>query len=239
MKQQPLPEQAPKLEYCTRSQQPIAQALSDILPKRSFVLEIGSGIGQHGAYISQHLPSLTWQPSEMAENLASIELWRQQIQCKNFLPPLTLDVNQALWPVEQAGAVFTANTVHFVSWRTVQNMFAGVAQVLTAGGLFIIYGPFNYLSAEAIDGIYQSEGNKSLDAWLKGNNPEAGIKGFAQILTLARSHGFELQEDRDMPANNHILVFRMKHKSSSRWLDKLKAPLKLIRPIPLKFKRKP
>lgn len=226
--QTPTPE-APVLEYCNRNQQPIADALAKHLPKKCFVLEIGSGTGQHGAYITEHYSHFTWQPSELVENLGNIELWRQKVQRRNFLPPLILDVNQPLWPVEQANAVFTANTVHFVDWRTVQNMFDGVRQVLAAGGLFLIYGPFNY------SGEYESDGNRSLDEWLKGRNPDSGIKDFEQLQMLARSHGFELRADEKMPANNHILVFRMKPKGKGKWLKHLKH----IKPIkPIRFKRK-
>src|SRR3546814_10615445 len=56
---------------------PILEVLNDILPRRGTVLEIGSGTGEHAAYMAAHLPDIVWQPSERADaSLASIAAWR-------------------------------------------------------------------------------------------------------------------------------------------------------------------
>ena len=64
-------------EACDRNQAPILEVLKTILPDTGKVLEIGSGTGQHAAYFSRYLPNLTWQPSDLAEGLPSIEAWRE------------------------------------------------------------------------------------------------------------------------------------------------------------------
>src|SRR3546814_11198250 len=43
---------------------PILEVLNDILPRRGTVLEIGSGTGEHAAYMAAQLPAIVWQPSE-------------------------------------------------------------------------------------------------------------------------------------------------------------------------------
>jgi len=193
----------PVSQACLRNQQPIADALSDIFPAHSVVLEIGSGTGQHAAHISQLMPEITWQPSELAERISTINAWRLRSGSPNFLPPLVLDVAQDLWPVKQVDAVFSANVVHYVSWPKVRSMMAGIGRVLRVGGVVCLYGPFNY------DRQFTSEGNRQLDNWLKTDvDPEAGIKDVEQIILAARRERLRLIEDRAMPANNRLLVFR-------------------------------
>ena len=99
-------------------------------------------------------------------------------------------------------AVFSANVVHFVSWPEVERLFVGVARCLNAGGLLMLYGPYNY------DGQFTSEGNIALDGWLRERNPESGIKDFEQVLLLARKHHLHLRADEEMPSNNRTLVFQ-------------------------------
>ncbi|MDO6682965.1 MULTISPECIES: DUF938 domain-containing protein [unclassified Oceanobacter] len=196
-------EDLPVSESCLRNQQPIGDVLSEELPKHSVVLEIGSGTGQHAAFMSERMRDITWQPSEMAARIASINAWRLRSGRDNFLPPLVLDVSQDLWPVKEVDAVFSANVVHYVGWPKVRSMMAGIGRVLRIAGLVFLYGPFNY------HGKFTSEGNKSLDAWLKADvDPEAGIKDFEQIVLAARKEKLRLIKDIAMPANNRILVFK-------------------------------
>lgn len=193
----------PVSQACLRNQQPIAEVLLKELPEHSVVLEIGSGTGQHAAYMTACMPSVSWQPSEMAERLSEINAWRLRTSRENFLPPLVLDVSQDLWPVKQVDAVFSANILHFVGWPKVRSMMAGIGRVTRLGGLAFFYGPFNY------EGKFTSEGNASLDRWLKQDiDPEAGIKDFEQIVLAARKEKLKLVKDIPMPANNHILVMK-------------------------------
>lgn len=193
----------PVSQACLRNQQPIADALKRILPKYSVVLEIGSGTGQHAAYITSQMPDITWQPSELATGIASVNAWRHRSGRTNFLPPLVLDVSQDLWPVKQVDAVFAANIVHYISWPKVRAMMSGIGRVLRVGGQVCFYGPFNYQRE------FTSDGNRKLDAWLKADvDPEAGIKDFEQLVLAARREKLKLVEDIEMPANNRLLRFR-------------------------------
>jgi cyclopropane fatty-acyl-phospholipid synthase-like methyltransferase len=192
----------PVSEACLRNQQPIADRLKEYLPEPTFLLEIGSGTGQHAVYCAERLPHVSWQPSDLVAAHEGMNLWLAEANLPNILPPLVLDVEQ-LWPVEQVDAIFTANTIHYVPWKTVLALFEGAARILSSGSLLLIYGPFNE------HGQYTSEGNARLDAWLKSNvHAEVGIKDLDQLKMLAANNDFKLQENRDMPANNRLLVFK-------------------------------
>ena len=157
------------------------------------MLEIGSGTGQHAAYFSRELPHLTWQASDVAQNLPGIRMWGAE--------PIELDVDKE-WPRPNVDAVFSANTAHIMSWPQVERMFAGVACLLPAAGLFALYGPFNYR------GRPTSESNARFDAMLRASDPASGLRNCEAILELAQREGLALAEDNAMPANNRLLVFR-------------------------------
>ena len=195
-------EELPVSQPCLRNQEAIAEVLEQELSGLSLVLEIGSGTGQHAAFMTQRMPELAWQPSDLLDAIPGINAWRQESARDNFLPPLVLDVTQDLWPVKQVDAVFSSNVLHFVGWHKVRAMFAGIGRVLKENGLAIFYGPFNY------HGEYTSSGNRSLDEWLKERDPESGIKDFEQIVLAGRKEKLRLLKDIAMPANNRILVMQ-------------------------------
>jgi len=191
-------------DACERNRAPILAILKRVFADRRHVLEIGSGTGQHAAYFAPELPHLAWQPSDVAENLPSVRLWREEAQTPRLLEPLELDVEQP-FPKVPADAVFSANTSHIMSWPQVEKMFAGVASLLPPGGVFALYGPFHY------GGKATSASNAEFDAWLRGRDPASGLRNLEDMRELAAHHGLVLDEDNAMPANNRLLVFRRKH----------------------------
>ncbi len=188
---------------------PILAVLKDIFAVRKRVLEIASGTGQHAVYFGRELPHLTWQPSELAHNLAGIQAWLDEAQLPNILAPLAIDVNDAHWPVAKVDAIFNANTVHIISWPEVERLFAHIARVIEPGGCVCLYGPYNY------NGKFTSESNARFDAWLKSRDPNSGVRDFEAVNLLAASHGLELLRDIEMPSNNRILVWLAKENISS------------------------
>jgi len=186
-------------QSCENNKDPILDVLRPLLAGRHTVLEIGSGTGQHAAYFAAALPHLDWQTSDVVDSHPSIEAWIDGVG--NARAPLALDVNAGDWPTETYDAVFSANTAHIMSWPSVENMFHGVARVLSPGGVFALYGPFNYV------GAYTSEGNERFDRQLRSSGGGMGIRDSEAIIELAASAGMTLLADHDMPANNRILVF--------------------------------
>ncbi|MFW2372444.1 MAG: DUF938 domain-containing protein [Gammaproteobacteria bacterium] len=195
--------QRPYAESCEQNQQVILQILQQVFTNPGRVLEIGSGTGQHVLFFSNHMPHLSWQPTDIVSQLEAIRMWMEDADHDRIQSPRELDLRNTHWLIDQGyDYVFTANTTHIVSWPLVQAMFKGVAESLKSGGRFAQYGPFNYA------GQYTSDSNARFDSWLKDRDPDSGIRNFEDLQVLAHSHGLELQQDYAMPANNRILVWR-------------------------------
>lgn len=198
-----IPKEKPYSEACERNREPILGVLRQAFADSRFVLEIGSGTGQHAVYFGAALPHLTWQTADLPRHHAGIRMWIEESGLPNVLQPLALDVNQPNWPIEGVDAVFTANTFHIVSWPEVQRMFDGVARMLRTGGVLCVYGPFNY------GGEYTSESNARFDAMLRARDPDSGIRNFEDVRALAEKNGLVFEADHPMPANNRTLVWKM------------------------------
>lgn len=192
----------PFSESCVQNREPIIAVLRELFADRSRVLEIGSGTGQHAVYFGAELPHLRWQTADVPQHHAGIRLWLDEAGLPNVLPPLALDVNDTGWRSGRYDAVFSANTLHIMAWPEVEKFFAGVGEVLEAGGILAIYGPFNY------NGAFTSESNARFDAWLKARDPASGVRDFEAVEARARAQGLLLQADIAMPANNRTLVWR-------------------------------
>lgn len=164
-------------------------------------LEIGSGTGQHAVYFAQNLP-VEWQPSDLPDRLPSLQRRLDHAQCANIRQAIQLDVENQ-WPTEKFDAVYTANTLHIMSWKHVQQLFENLPLVLTPKCFFITYGPFNY------DGKFTSESNAAFHKQLQTHDPVSGIRDFAAVNKLAEQAGLILQDDFEMPANNRLLVWRV------------------------------
>jgi cyclopropane fatty-acyl-phospholipid synthase-like methyltransferase len=191
----------PHAPACDRNREPILEVLRRHFRERRRVLEIGSGTGQHAVHFAAAMPQLTWQTSDVEENLPGIRLWLAEARCANLPPPLRLDVNGP-WPQERYDAAFSANTLHIMSWSDVQALFERLGAVLEPDASVAIYGPFNY------EGRFTSTSNAAFDDWLKQRAPHMGIRDFEAVDALARSIGLWLVEDCAMPANNRTLVWR-------------------------------
>ena len=192
----------PVLQACENNKQPILEVLVRYLGDVSSLLEIGSGTGQHAVFFAEQLPHLRWQTSDLVENHPGIRQWIEDAMLSNVLAPLVLDVTEPHWPVGRVPAVFSSNTAHIMAWPGVQAFLQGVGRVLAPGGLFLLYGPFNY------EGGYTSESNARFDEWLAQRDPESAIRHFEDVERESRTAGLSLVEDVAMPANNRLLVWR-------------------------------
>jgi cyclopropane fatty-acyl-phospholipid synthase-like methyltransferase len=191
----------PFAESCAENQLPILDVLRREFATVQRVLEIGSGTGQHAVFFAQQLPHLIWQTSDVTAYHPGIMAWIDDAGLANVQAPLALDVVRDPWPDETFDGVFSANTVHIMSWPEVELMFAGVGRALTAGGRFCLYGPFNY------GGEFTSASNARFDQWLKARDPNSGVRNFEDLEQLAATAGLRFLRDYAMPANNRILVW--------------------------------
>lgn len=192
----------PFSESCVQNREPILAVLRGLFADRSHVLEVGSGTGQHAVYFGAELTHLRWQTADVPQHHEGIRLWLAEAGLANVLPPLALDVNQTGWRSGRYDAMFSANTLHIMSWPEVEKFFEGVGEILESGGILAVYGPFNYNRA------FTSESNARFDAWLKARDPASGVRDFEAVDALARAQGLHLQQDIAMPANNRTLVWR-------------------------------
>ena len=186
------------------NKEPIAEVLRRVFVNRGAILEIGSGTGQHAVHFGRSLPHLTWQASDLPENL---ELLAARIVAEgpeNVYPPIALDVAQQPWPVtsDTFDGIFCANSIHIMSWPHVEALFAGIGAHLTENGIVCLYGPFKYA------GAFTTESNARFDNWLKQRDPLSGVRDFESVDALAQAQGMVLQHDFPMPANNQLIVWQ-------------------------------
>ncbi len=165
------------------------------------VLEIGSGTGQHAVYFAGRMPGIRWQTSERAENLPGIESWIEGSGLGNLAPPIELDVD-GKWPDLLFDLIYSANCLHIMGESSVAACIAGAGACLKPGGVFAVYGPFNY------GGVFTSDSNASFDRMLRARDPASGIRDFEWVGALAAKAGLELLEDVAMPANNRSLIWQ-------------------------------
>ncbi len=192
----------PFSQACENNREAIFAVLERVFADRKQILEIGSGTGQHAAAFAPHLPHLVWQTSDLPEHHPGIEQWIKTAPTQNLLSPVALNVNDKPWPIAPVDGIFSANTFHIMSWPSVQNFFSSLALALSADGMLAIYGPFNY------DGTYTSPSNARFDQWLKDRDPAQGIRDFEAVNALALELDLILIEDKAMPANNRLLVWK-------------------------------
>ncbi len=192
----------PFSEAAERNKAPILEVLQTVFTDRNVVLEIGSGTGQHAVYFALNLSHLTWQATELPNNLFGLYAWCEENPVSNLANPIPLNVDDEPWPIMAIDAAFTANTIHIISWLQVCRMFAKIGNLLPTGGVFCTYGPFNR------NGCYTSESNAHFDAYLRASDSESGIRDLGKLVLLAEANGLFLETDYAMPANNRLLVWR-------------------------------
>lgn len=192
-------------QACENNRQPILDLLLRFFAKTNFVLEIGSGTGQHAAFFAPRLPWLIWQTSDLAVNHTAINAWINDCPSSNIRRPLVFDANSPNWSCGLMDGIFTANTCHIMPWTAVVSLFAGLPLLLAPEAIVVIYGPFKY------GGQFTSASNADFDCRLKRHSPHQGIRDFEAISGLASAAGLVLLEDQPMPANNRLLVWQRKN----------------------------
>ncbi len=189
---------------CERNKDPILDVIAELLVAVDSVLEIGAGTAQHAVYFAAANPHLSWQTSDLAENLDGIRAQLTNAALPNTPAPVQLDVTQASWFAHPARYpfVYTANTLHIMPWGSVEALFEQLPAVLEPKGYFVCYGPFKY------GGEFTSDSNRVFDESLRARGVGSGIRDFEAVANLAQSAGLALVSDHQMPANNQCLIFR-------------------------------
>jgi SAM-dependent methyltransferase len=190
-----------------RNRDPIRDVLAPLITEPARVLEIASGTGEHGAFLTSELPNLSWTYSDIdPDSLASQRAWQQADTTGRLTGPFRIDASTDEWGDAEGlapwHAIFSANMVHIAPWPAAEGLIRGAGRLLRPGGLLILYGPF-----ARSGGIAPS--NAAFDESLKSRNPDWGVRDLdVEIAPLARAAGLELTAVTEMPANNLTVVFR-------------------------------
>jgi cyclopropane fatty-acyl-phospholipid synthase-like methyltransferase len=183
-----------------RNKGPILEVLKQYLTEGR-LLEIGSGNGQHAIHFAKHFTKIEWVTSDLKSKHKAIKDWLKDSGLKNISGPETLMIGQDDFPKGVFRYVFTANTLHIMSWKENKTLFKLLGKRLREGSQAFFYGPFNY------DGTFTSPSNKAFDEDLKARDINSGIRNFEDVLKQMQKAGFKLLKDHEMPANNRLLTF--------------------------------
>jgi SAM-dependent methyltransferase len=97
--------------------------------------------------------------------------------------------------------VLNLNMVHISPWSAALGLLNGAARVLKRGGALILYGP--WLKAD----IETAPSNVEFDRQLRERDPDWGLRRVEDFEAEALARGFALEQVRQMPANNLMLLF--------------------------------
>ena len=166
------------------------------------VLEIGSGTGQQGIHFCSNKSELTWQPSEVSDNLQNLTQWHKvakKVGISNFLEPISFSIGDELLSKEGFDSIYTSNVLHIVSNLQAKVLVETVTLSLKLGQLFICYGPFKK------DGRFTTSSNEQFNSWLQ----EQGYGGLVDLQDVIgwSKNKLRIKHLCDMPANNFLVVF--------------------------------
>ncbi len=187
----------------------IGDVLSKIPLKKGFVLEIGSGSGEHGIEFQKRFPDIIWQTSDPEmEHRKSIISWIDYENLNFKMPkPLEIDVTKSPWPIygkliDNLQVIISINMIHIAPWECSESLFKESGKLLNFGKFLIIYGPFK------IKDKHISETNELFDKSLKIQNSDWGVRNLEEVDKEARINGFSQKKLIKMPANNLTLIYQ-------------------------------
>ena len=92
--------------------------------------------------------------------------------------------------------------VHISPWASAIGLIEGAARLLQPGAPLILYGPW------LKEDLPTAPSNEAFDADLRRRDPDWGLRRVEDFAAAADARGFYLDEVRQMPANNLMLLFR-------------------------------
>lgn len=188
-----------------RNAEPILGVLRNEIGACEKLLEIGSGTGHHAVTFAGAFGRLSWQCSDLCENLAQIRRTVRASGLPNVIEPIELDVlaaDQAAIADASFDAVYTCNTAHIMSFDAVRNMIALAGRVLRPHGRLLIYGPFRRA------GEFNTPSNAAFDASLRARDASMGIRDLEAIDRHAERASMRRLRTYAMPANNLLVIWQ-------------------------------
>ena len=195
----------------TRNRDSIAEVLSNYISPNCWLLEIASGSGQHGVFFQKKFPLITWQTSDPElDHRQSINSWIMHEGLYSKMPEaLELDVEMRPWPItNRLGALIKGivciNMIHISPWSCTKALFEESKRYLSNNNFLILYGPFLRKNIPTV------ESNLNFDQSLKLENPLWGLRELEEVNKLALKNEFEKGNVIEMPANNLLVIYRLK-----------------------------
>ena len=192
-----------------RNRESIREVLSTILLKRGFILEIGSGSGEHGVVFQKCFPEIIWQASDPELiHRNSISSWIDHEELNFKMPqPLDIDVEKTPWKIPSEllpfiQGIISINMIHIASWNCTKSLFKESGKLLTNGKFLMLYGPFK------IGNKHISQSNDLFDNSLKMQNKFWGVRDLGEVSAEAIKNGFIKENLICMPANNFSVIYR-------------------------------
>lgn len=189
-----------------RNKKIIAEAFLDNVSATASVLEIGSGTGEHGVYITEQAPEMFWSFTEnSAEAMSGISAWMAHTGREKLYGPYEVNAASEDWgeviEAQNFDVIFMANVLHITPFEVAKGVFAGAERLLSKPGKLLIYGPFSRSGRMAMS-------NQRFAQDLKRRDTLWGVRDVENdLLPLAQRHGLNLSLAANMPSNNLMLVF--------------------------------
>lgn len=186
-----------------RNREPIRAVLARVVHEGSRILEVASGTGEHGAFLSRALPVQGWQPTELDPTaLPGIDACAEEEGAECMLPARRLDV-EAPWPFAPGSfdVILCVNMIHIAPWSAALALLKGASAQLERGGLLVLYGPYR------VGGVPTAPSNEAFDRSLRARDSRWGVRDLEAVIDAAATRELEHRETISMPANNLIVVF--------------------------------
>ena len=192
-----------------RNRNYIGDVLSRIIQKGGFILEIGSGSGEHGVAFQKRFPETIWQTSDPdIRHRQSISSWIYYEKLNKQMPqPLAIDVEKTPWEIKPELGLYlqgivSINLIHISSWNCTRSLFKQSGELLSNEKYLMLYGPFK------IGNEHISQSNYLFDKELKMQNNNWGVRNLDKVNEEAYNNGFVQKELILMPANNISIIYR-------------------------------
>lgn len=192
----------PTLPAAENNKAPILAEWQALGFEQKKVLEIGSGTGQQGIHLCQHLPLLRWTPSEVSANFARLQQWweaSQKVGIINFLEPVEFEVAGHAIPDGEFDTVYTSNVLHIVSRDVAQVLINHVVELLQPGQKWVCYGPFKQHNQ------FTTQSNQDFNDWLLSEG-HGGLMDLDDVVAFSNQQ-LEIEKLIEMPANNFMVIF--------------------------------
>lgn len=194
-------EELPFSPAAFRNREVILAQLKEIFKDAKKVIELGHGTGEHALYFSENMPWLTWHPFDTKDYNWILEEKRKQSSITNLELPKSFEVldsgiNSEL--PEKIENIYCANVFHIMHFNHVEITLKELNNRVK--NKIILYGPYKF------DGKFTSESNEQFHMSLQERDPLMGIRDFEKVIALLDQ--FELIDNKAMPANNNLLIFK-------------------------------